>query len=51
MAIRATAGLDEGISPDGILENETSDEGLGGDYEEMSFETTGISATGSSVEL
>ncbi|UCF59769.1 MAG: hypothetical protein JSV37_08360, partial [Anaerolineaceae bacterium] len=51
MAIRATAGLDEGTNPEGILEDETSNEGLGEDYEELSFETTGLSATGSSVEL
>jgi recombination protein RecA len=51
LAIRAAAGLDEGTSPDGILEHGISNQDLGVDDEEMSFETTGISSTSSSIEL
>jgi recombination protein RecA len=51
LAIRAAAGLDQGTSPDGILEHGISNQDLGADDEEMSFETTEISSTGASIEL
>jgi recombination protein RecA len=51
LAIRAAAGLDQGTGPDGILEHGISNQDLGADDEEMSFETTEISSTGASIEL
>jgi recombination protein RecA len=53
-AIRTTAGLDEETGLNEIVEDDTSDEGLGRDLKEPSmigFEMTGSSETASTVDL